>query len=71
VTPTYLKHRGENQLLFRNVVFAVALQIVLLVVLVPRLGTTGAAIAYAIATGALYGNLARLARRDLRTLQSA
>jgi O-antigen/teichoic acid export membrane protein len=70
VTPTYLKHRGENQLLFRNVVFAVALQIVLLVVLVPRLGTTGAAIAYAIATGALYGNLARLARRDLRTLQS-
>jgi O-antigen/teichoic acid export membrane protein len=71
VTATYLKHRGANHLLFRSVVCAVALQLVLLLLLVPRLGAIGAALAHAVATCFMYGNLGWLARRDLRKLQSA
>jgi O-antigen/teichoic acid export membrane protein len=66
LAPTYLKHRGENQMLSRNVLMAVILQVVLLVLLVPSLGALGAAIAYAVATSLMYGNLARQARRDLK-----
>ncbi|MGY1520278.1 lipopolysaccharide biosynthesis protein [Luteimonas sp. A482] len=67
--PTYLKHRGENRPIMWIVAMAAILQFVLLVLLVPRYGTTGAALSYALANGFMYGWLARLAHLGLRNLR--
>lgn len=71
MAPTFLKHRGENRVLFRTVAAAAVVQIGVLVALVPALGATGAAIAHALATAFMYGTLAWLAHRGLARLQSS
>ena len=71
LAPTFLKHQGEHRLLFRAVAAAAALQVGLLLVLVPWLGTVGAAIAHAATTSALYGRLAWGAHRGLARLPVA
>jgi O-antigen/teichoic acid export membrane protein len=70
MAPTYLKHRGENRVLFQGVAWAAALLLVLLAVLVPVLGVIGAAIAHALATAFMYGRIALAAHRELAQLQS-
>lgn len=69
MAPTYLKHQGENRVLFRTVAVAATLQVALLLLLVPGLGATGAAIAHALATTVMYGTLAWQAHRGLARLQ--
>ncbi|WP_158497854.1 polysaccharide biosynthesis C-terminal domain-containing protein [Pseudoxanthomonas suwonensis] len=69
MAPTYLKHQGENRALFRGVATAAVLLMVLLAVLVPLLGVAGAAVAHAVASVFMYGNLARLAHRGLAQRQ--
>jgi O-antigen/teichoic acid export membrane protein len=71
MAPTYLKFRRRNRTLYRNVAMAAAVQVVLLMSLVPSLGATGAATAYAVAMCLLYGNLARLAHRELEGLRTS
>lgn len=71
LAPTYLKHRGSNLLLFRNLAIAAALQVLLLVVLVPRFGAVGAASAHALATCFLYGILGWMAHAELKSLRRA
>ncbi|KXU82542.1 hypothetical protein CI15_34040 [Paraburkholderia monticola] len=69
MAPTYLKYRAQHRVLYASVAAAACVQVVLLLLLVPRMGATGAALAYAIAMGGLYGNLARIARRELRRMR--
>lgn len=69
LAPTYLKFRRRNGWIFRAVGVAAAVQLVLLWLLVPRLGATGAALAYAASMGGMYGALAWLAHRELLALQ--
>lgn len=69
MAPTWLKHQGENRVLFRTVAVAALLQVALLVLLVPRLGASGAAVAHALATAVMYGTLAWRAHRGLAGLQ--
>ncbi|WP_233853246.1 polysaccharide biosynthesis C-terminal domain-containing protein [Paraburkholderia sp. HD33-4] len=70
MAPTYLKYRGQNRAIYASVATAACVQVALLLLLVPRMGATGAALAYAIAMCGLYGNLARVARRELRQMQN-
>jgi len=69
VEPMYFKHRRHNRTLFGNVVAAIVLQVMLLAILAPTQGATGAAVAYGIAMTLLYLNLARVARLDLQNAQ--
>lgn len=70
IAPTYLKHRGGSRTLYRLVGAGAVLQLGLLVLLVPRLGALGAALATLLATLFIYGNFARLARRELSELRA-
>jgi O-antigen/teichoic acid export membrane protein len=70
MAPTYLKFRRKNRTLYKNVAMAAGVQVALLVLLVPPLGATGAAAAYGVAMCLMYGNLARLAHRELQGLRS-
>lgn len=69
MAPTWLKHQGENRALLRTVAASAALQVLLLAVLVPRLGTTGAALAHMAAGGFMYLALAHRAHRGLRQMR--
>ena len=71
LAPTYLKFRKRNRTIYTIVGIAAAAQIVLLILLVPGLGATGAAIAYAVSMCGLYGSFAILAHRDVLAGQSA
>lgn len=64
--PTYFKHRRRNRVLFGHVAAAVVVQFVLLWLMIPHLGATGAAIAYGAAATVLYAGLAWRAHRDQR-----
>jgi len=70
LAPTYLKFRRRHGWLFQAVAVAAVVQGALLWLLVPRLGATGAALAYGVSMGGLYGGLALLAYRELRGLRS-
>jgi O-antigen/teichoic acid export membrane protein len=70
LSPTYLKFRRLNQSIYVNVAVAALLHILLLVFLVPRWGPTGAAVSYAVAMAGMYGNMARLARREFTALRA-
>lgn len=70
LAPTYLKFRRQNHTLYQSVAVAAVVQGVLLVLLVPRLGAAGAAVAYAMSMGGLYGHMARLAHRELKSMQA-
>jgi O-antigen/teichoic acid export membrane protein len=69
LAPTWLKFRARNQAIYVTVASAAFTQIALLLLLVPRMGATGAAAAYAIAMCGMYGNFARLARRELTLMK--
>lgn len=64
LAPTYLKFRGQNRAVFSILVGAVAVQIGLLIGLVPGMAATGAALAYAIPTTVSYVVFAVLGRRS-------
>lgn len=69
LAPTYLKFRRRNGWIFQTVGVAAAVQLALLWLLAPRLGATGAALAYGVSMCGMYGVLAWLAHRELRLLQ--
>lgn len=66
LAPTYLKFTQQQAPLLWSVVGAAVAQLLLLAILVPRQGATGAAIAHAVTTVALFGTQALIARRSLR-----
>ena len=71
LAPTYLKFRRRNRWIYQAVGLAAAAQMALLWLLVPRLGATGAALAYVVSMCGLYGGMALLAYRELRLLRQA
>jgi len=70
LAPTYLKYMGHNRTMRSIVVGAAAVQIVLLIVLVPRFAATGAAIAYAVSMSGMYLVSSRMAHRELVDLKA-
>jgi O-antigen/teichoic acid export membrane protein len=70
LAPTYLKYRRRNRATFVTVSGAAATQAMLLIMLVPRYGAVGAAIAYAISMCGMYAAFACMAQRDLALLKS-
>ncbi len=71
LAPTYLKYMEHNRTMLRTVVGAAALQVILLVLLVPHFATTGAAFAYAVSMCGMYLVFARMAHRELVMLASS
>lgn len=71
LSPTYLKYRHRNGALFAVVAVSTALQIAMLVLLVPRLGATGAALAYALSTCVSYAVFTVIRNREIRILARA
>ncbi len=71
LAPTYLKYMGRNRTVRRTVVGAAAIQVILLVLLVPHFAATGAAFAYAVSMGGMYVVFARMAHRELVMLRSS
>lgn len=71
LAPTYLKFQKRNRTTYAGVAIAAATQLVLLVLLVPKFGATGAATAYAVSMCGLYGAFAILAHREVLALKSA
>lgn len=69
LAPTFLKYRGLNRLISRTMTASVALQIVLLILLVPRIGAAGAAIGYAVSSVLMYGSFAGFSRLELGRLR--
>jgi O-antigen/teichoic acid export membrane protein len=67
-SPTYVKFRRRSDPTLGILVASVALQLALLVALVPRFGASGAASAYGIATCGMYGAIA--AGRELRSVRA-
>jgi len=70
LTPTYLKYRRRNRDTYVTVACAAAAQGLLLLLLIPRLGATGAAIAYAISMCGMYCAFAWLSLRELALLKA-
>jgi O-antigen/teichoic acid export membrane protein len=64
LAPTQLKFQRRNRVIYSVMAAAAAAQVGLLLVLVPRLGATGAALAYMLAMGGGYAAFAMLARRQ-------
>lgn len=69
LAPTRLKFRRRRRALYATVGIAAAVQLVLLVVLVPRWGATGAALAQAVAMTGMYAAFAWLGARTDKTCQ--
>ena len=70
LAPTYLKYVKRNRLVLGTAAGAAAAQIVLLALLVPRFGATGAAIAYAVSMCGMYGLFWRVAVREVVRLRA-
>lgn len=71
LAPTYLKYMGHNRAMLRTVVGATVIQIIMLVLLVPHLAATGAALAYAVSMAGMYLIFAGIAHRELVVLSSS
>ena len=69
LAPTYLKYQGRNRATYVAVSCTAALQVLLLLVLVPRFGAAGAAVAYALSLCGMYTVLAVMAHGELTTLR--
>ena len=67
LAPTVLKFRDRNRELFRTVAASAALQVLMLLLLAPRFGATGAALSYAVSAVVMYGWLAKLVEDELRS----
>nr|WP_235890419.1 polysaccharide biosynthesis C-terminal domain-containing protein [Sandaracinobacter neustonicus] len=63
LAPTKLKYLGESRTLYRAVAGGAALQLLLLIALVPHRGATGAAAAHLVSTLGMYGAMAFAARQ--------
>lgn len=70
LAPTYLKYMGHNRAMQKIVVSAAAVQVILLVLLVPGYASTGAALAYTLSMCGMYLTFALMAHRELITLRS-
>ncbi len=70
LAPTYLKYTGRNRTMRRIIAGAAAIQIILLVILVPQFAATGAAFAYLISMSGMYLVSSRMAHRELVMLKS-
>jgi O-antigen/teichoic acid export membrane protein len=70
-TPTILKYRDRHWAIFLCVASASALQLVLLLVFIPSLGATGAALAYAFSTVLMYFCFHVLAGREIDRISEA
>jgi len=70
MAPTYLKYMGHNRTMRRIVAGAAAIQLILLVLLVPQFAATGAAFAYLISMSGMYAVSSLMAHRDLANLRS-
>jgi O-antigen/teichoic acid export membrane protein len=70
LAPTYLKYVERNQATRNIVVGAAAVQIFLLIILVPRFAATGAAIAYAVSMSGMYVLSSWIASNELTKLKS-
>ncbi len=70
LAPTYLKYVKHNRLVFGTTAGTAVSQIVLLALLIPRFGATGAATAYAVSICGMYGVFAWRARRELEVLRA-
>ena len=66
VAPTYLKYQRQSRITFLALGSCALLQIGLLLILVPRLEATGAAVAYMVSMVAMYGYLTCVALGQLR-----
>jgi O-antigen/teichoic acid export membrane protein len=64
LAPTQLKFQKRNRTIYLATALAAAAQLGLLLLLIPPLGATGAALAYTLSTVGMYGALAALARRE-------
>nr|WP_010131569.1 hypothetical protein [Microbulbifer agarilyticus] len=70
VSPILLKHTRQSRRIFPAMPAAAVGQVLLLLILVPRLGATGAAIAYAISIIGLYGYFTLASVGQIRTLRA-
>lgn len=70
LAPTYLKYQRHKRATYLTVASAALAQALLLWLLVPPLGATGAAAAHALAMCGMYGSFAWLARRELRRVRA-
>ena len=70
MAPTYLKYTGQNSTIRRTMLGAAAIQVVLLVLLVPQFAATGAAVAYTISMCGMYLVFSGMAHRELAKLKS-
>ncbi len=71
LAPTYLKYTGHNRTMRRIVVGAAAIQLILLVLLVPHFAATGAALAYLVSMSGMYLVSSWTAHRELVMLKSS
>jgi O-antigen/teichoic acid export membrane protein len=62
---------GHNRTVQRTVVSAAAIQVILLVLLVPDFAATGAAIAYTVSMSGMYMVFSRVAYQELVILTSS
>lgn len=65
LSPTWLKFRDRRRLLYAITAAAAAAQVIMLAVLVPLYGATGAALAYAVSMTGLYAACTVAAQRDI------
>jgi O-antigen/teichoic acid export membrane protein len=70
MAPTYLQYSRRNRLVLGTTGGAAAVQVLLLFALVPSLGATGAAIAYAVAMVGMYAVFVAVAHRELVALRA-
>jgi len=70
LAPTYLKYTGHNRTMRRIVAGTAAIQLILLVLLVPRFAATGAAFAYLLSMSGMYLVSSLMAHRELANLSS-
>jgi O-antigen/teichoic acid export membrane protein len=71
LAPTYLKYMGHNRTIRRTMLGAAAMQVILLVLLVPEFAATGAAVAYTISMCGMYLVFTWMAHRELAILKSS
>ena len=67
LAPTSLKFQKRNNAIYLATALAATSQLGLLLLLIPPLGATGAALAYTVSTGGMYSAMAVLARREVAT----
>jgi O-antigen/teichoic acid export membrane protein len=70
LAPTYLKYMGHNRTILKTMTGTAAIQVLLLVLLVPRFAATGGALAYTVSMCGMFLIFARMAHRELVRLKA-